>query len=172
MNSNNITLSFQEKIDRANTDFCLFEGCEKILVGLSGGADSTSLLLVLKELSEKYSFTLYALHVNHMIRGEEADRDEEFARVLSKKLGVEFFCERVDVPSLSKESGTSLELCARNERYRAFEKICKKYGISHVATAHNACDNAETLVFNLVRGTGLKGLCGALPKEAFATELP
>ncbi len=166
MNSNNITLSFQEKIDRANTDFCLFEGCEKILVGLSGGADSTSLLLVLKELSEKYSFTLYALHVNHMIRGEEADRDEEFARVLCKKLGVEFFCERVDVPSLSKESGTSLELCARNERYRAFEKICKKYGISHVATAHNACDNAETLVFNLVRGTGLKGLCGIPPKRS------
>ncbi len=165
MNNTNITLSFQEKIEKANKDFSLFDGADKILVGLSGGADSTSLVLVLKKLSQKYGFSLFALHVNHMIRGEEADRDEDFARNLCEKYGIEFFCERVDVPALSKERSQSLELCARNERYKAFERVCKKHAITHVATAHNACDNAETVVFNLVRGTGTRGLCGIPPKR-------
>jgi tRNA(Ile)-lysidine synthase len=74
MNINNITSSLLEKIEKANKDFHLFDGAKKILVGLSGGADSTCLVTALKELSEEYGFTLYALHVNHMIRGEEADK--------------------------------------------------------------------------------------------------
>lgn len=165
MNNTNITLSFQEKIKRADRDFGLFECCDKILVGLSGGADSTCLLLALNELSKEYGFELFALHVNHLIRGDEASRDEDFARNLCRKHGIKFFCERVDVPSLSKQKGESLELCARNERYSAFERVCIDNGISYVATAHNACDNAETIVFNLVRGTGIKGLCGIPPKR-------
>ena len=165
MNNTNITFSFLEKIERANKDFSLFDGAKRILVGLSGGADSTCLLLSLKNLSEKYGFGISALHVNHMIRGEEADRDEKFARKLCEKNGVEFFCERVDVPAISKKSGESLELCARNERYRVFEKICRDNGITHVATAHNACDNSETVLFNLIRGSGTRGLCGIPPKR-------
>ena len=165
MNINNITFSLLEKIEKANKDFHLFDGAEKILVGFSGGADSTCLVTALKEMSEKYGFTLYALHVNHMIRGEEADKDEEFARNLCKKLGIEFICERVDVPALALEKGESIELCARNVRYDLFAKICKNFGISHVATAHNACDNTETVLLNLVRGTGTRGLCGIPPKR-------
>lgn len=165
MNSTNITFSLLEKIERANSDFCLFDGCKKILVGLSGGADSTSLVHALCKLSEKYGFEIIALHVNHMIRENEADRDEEFARSLCEKLKVEFLCERVDIPSLSKENGVSLELCARDARYEIFSRVCKDRGITHVATAHNACDNSETLIFNLVRGTGIKGLCGIPPKR-------
>ena len=165
MNNKNITFSFLEKIEKANRDFGLFRN-EKILVGLSGGADSVSLLLSLKMLSGKYGFSLCALHVNHMIRGKEADRDEEFSKSLCQNLCIEFFCERVDVRSICKESGQSLELCARNERYSAFERVCKEHGIKLVATAHNACDNAETMVFNLVRGSGVRGLCGIPPKRS------
>ena len=166
MNITNITFSILEKIEKANKDFDLFNGGDKILVGLSGGADSVSLLLALNTLSEKYRFSLYALHVNHMIRDAEADRDEEFARSLCEKNGIEFFCERVDVPSFCKKSGESLELCARNVRYKAFENVCKTHGITLVATAHNACDNAETVLFNLVRGSGIRGLCGIPAKRS------
>ena len=165
MNNNNITSSLLEKIKRADADFSLFEGAEKILVGLSGGADSTSLVLSLCELRKTQGFEIYALHVNHMIRGKDADRDEEFSRALCERYNVKFFCERVDVPALSKKEGTSLELCARNVRYEAFRRVCLENGISHVATAHNALDNAETVVFNLVRGTGIRGLCGIPPKR-------
>ena len=136
-----------------------------IAVALSGGADSTALLLSLKSLSENFGFELYAVHVNHMIRGKEADRDEAFAESLCKKHGVEFVCERVDVPKLSKEKGQSLELCARNVRYDVFKDVCTKKGITHVATAHNSCDNSETVLFNLVRGSGTRGLCGIPPKR-------
>ena len=165
MNNTNITFALSEKIKRADRDFSLFDGAEKILVGLSGGADSTCLLISLCELSKEFGFEVFALHVNHMIRGSEADRDENFAREVCKKYGVEFFCERVDVPFLSQKEGTSLELCARNVRYRAFEKVCLENGITHVATAHNALDNAETVLFNLVRGSGTRGLCGIPPKR-------
>ena len=165
MNSTNITFDFLEKIEKANRDFSLFDGMESVLVGLSGGADSTCLLLSMKALSSKYGFKLYAVHINHMIRGKEADRDEEFSRNLCLKNDVAFFCERVDVPSLSKEMGTSLELCAREQRYQIFSKICKAHGIKHVATAHNSCDNAETIIFNLARGSGSKGLCGIPAKR-------
>ena len=165
MNSADMTLFLREKTEKANRDFCLFDGAEKILVGLSGGADSTALLLVLKDLSEKYGYELSAVHVNHMIRGEEALRDEEFSRSLCEKLGVEFFCERADVPELSRVSGESTELCARNARYEIFEKICRQESITHMATAHNKCDNAETVLFNLARGSGAAGLCGIPPKR-------
>ena len=160
MNNTNITLSFLEKIEKANKDFRLFDGVQKILVGLSGGADSTALLVSLASLSEKYGFELYALHVNHMIRGEEADRDELFSKNLCEKFGIKFFAERVDVPFLSKKNSQSLELCARNVRYGAFEKVCRENGITCVATAHNLRDNAETVLFNLSRGSGTRGLCG------------
>lgn len=165
MNSRNITFEFPEKIEKAALDFGLFEGAQRILVALSGGADSTSLLVSLCALSKKYGFRLFALHVNHMIRGEEADRDEQFARSLCEKYAVEFLCERVDVPALARERGESLELCARFVRYRAFERVCREYDIHHVATAHTKSDNAETLIFNLIRGSGMRGLCAIPPKR-------
>ncbi len=166
MPSNNITFEILEKIQRADRDFSLFDGCKKILVALSGGADSCCLLLSLREICEKYGFSLCALHVNHGIRGKEADRDEEFARALCKKYGIEFFCEKADIPALARESGLSEELCARNVRYSLFEKYCREYSFDAVAVAHNAGDNAETVLFNLLRGASLKGLCGIPPKRA------
>ncbi len=165
MNKNNITFDVLEKIEQANYDFSLFDGCKRMLIGLSGGADSTCLLLTLKALSQKYGFELFALHVNHMIRGKEADRDMEFACSLCEKNAVTFHCEKVDVPALAEKNGVSLELAARDARYSAFKSFAVQNNISHVAVAHNACDNAETVLFNLVRGTSAKGLCGIPPKR-------
>ncbi len=165
MLNRNIFSDISEKIQRANRDYSLFDGCNKILAALSGGADSCCLLLVLEALSERYGFSLCALHVNHGIRGKEADRDEEFARQLCKNRGIDFVCKRIDVPSLAKEKSLSLELCARNERYRIFEQYSRENGFDCVAVAHNACDNSETVLFNLARGTSIKGLCGIPPKR-------
>lgn len=131
-----------------------------ILVGFSGGADSSALLLMLKIYSEQSGAKIYAAHLNHGIRGAEADRDESFCREFAKALDVEFFSLRLDIPKIAKESGESVESAARNARYDFFNKIMLENSIPILATAHNADDNLETVIFNLARGAGLSGLCG------------
>lgn len=145
-----------------------------VLVGFSGGADSVTLLSVLHELSSGVGdvppFPLYACHVNHGIRGEEADRDEQFCRSFCKERGIPFSALHSDVPRLAQDSGESLETCGRKVRYDYFEEVSKKIlredpelsGV-RVATAHTASDNAETVLFYLARGTGLTGLAGIRP---------
>ena len=138
---------------------------EGTLVGLSGGADSVMLLLVLLEYRRRVSdFQILAIHVNHMIRGEEAERDERFSEELCKSLGVEYESVRIDVPRLAQAQKTGLEEAARKARYSAFEKIISvREDIQTVAVAHNATDNLETVIFNMMRGTGLLGVCGISP---------
>ena len=131
-----------------------------ILIGLSGGADSSALLLMLKAYSEQSGAKIYAAHLNHGIRGEEADRDEQFCRELASTLDVEFFSIKLDIPAIAKKSGESIESAARRERYDFFNRIMLEKSIPILATAHNADDNLETVIFNLTRGTGLSGLCG------------
>lgn len=137
---------------------------KKILVGLSGGADSVCLLTVLKAISDDIGFKLYAIHINHMIRGAEADRDEEFCRGLCKDIGVPLEAVRADIPAAARLARQSLELCAREFRYKAFIKHCEDNEIDYIATAHNANDNAETVLYNILRGSGLDGICG-IPKK-------
>ena len=131
-----------------------------ILVGLSGGADSSALLHMLSVYREQSGAKIYAAHVNHGIRGAEADRDEEFCREYARSLGVEIFVLRADVPALAKERGESVETAARGLRYSYFEQIMRENNIPILATAHNANDNLETVIFNIARGSGLSGVCG------------
>ncbi len=133
---------------------------EPILVAFSGGADSSALLHILSEYSKQSGAKIYAAHVNHGIRGEEADRDESFCRRLCDTLGVEIFVLRADVPSIAKERKESIETAARNVRYEFFERVMVENNIKILATAHNANDNLETLIFNMARGSGLSGMCG------------
>lgn len=132
-----------------------------VTVALSGGADSMALLNAFVSLKDQLGISVYAAHLNHMIRGAEADRDEAFVRKQCEELGVTLFCERADVPAFSKQSGKSLELAAREIRYEFLERV----GKGLIATAHNADDNLETVLFNLTRGTGLEGLCGIPSKR-------
>ena len=145
---------------------------EAVLVGLSGGADSSCLIHLLALQREKLDFPLYAAHVNHGIRteeyGNEADRDEEFCRRLCDRLGVELFVLHVDVPLLAQTSGDSLETAARDARYSFFAQIMQEKQIPILATAHNADDNLETQIFNLCRGCGLTGICGIPESRAFS----
>ena len=131
-----------------------------ILLALSGGADSVCLFHLLNDYCKASSSPLSVAHVNHMIRGKDAERDRDFCRDLAKKYGIPFYLLEADVPMLAKENGTGLEEEARNVRYEFFDKVMRENGIPLLATAHNATDNAETVIFNLARGSGIKGLCG------------
>lgn len=134
-----------------------------VIVALSGGADSVFLLRFLLEYSVSYGFPIACVHVNHGIRGAEADRDEAFCRNLCSDFSVDFEAYHVDIPKISAESGKGLEEAARDERYRILEECRKKHSFTSIAVAHNATDNLETMLFNLVRGSGTRGMCGIAP---------
>lgn len=125
-----------------------------------GGADSMAMLLFLMKISERYSLSLTVAHVNHRLRGEEARRDEEYVRSFCEKNSLRFEVLHADVAALAKQSGETCEECGRRVRYEFFESIDKN---AKIATAHTASDNAETMLFNLARGSSLKGLCGIPP---------
>lgn len=131
---------------------------DDVVVALSGGADSVCLLYNMLSLWEKgYIETLTAVHCNHGLRGEEADRDEQFCKDLCNKLKIHLYCEKIPVTEYAKEHSLSLEEAGRNLRYKTFEKY--RMG-GKIATAHNKKDNAETVIFNLIRGTSLAGMGG------------
>lgn len=139
----------------------LFAPGERVLVALSGGADSVSLLLALKELD---LCQLAAAHVNHGLRGEESDGDEQFCRDLCREQGIPFFCARINVAAAAAARHLSLETAARDERY-AFLSVTAAKLHAKVATAHTANDNLETILFHMGRGCGTAGLCGIPAKR-------
>lgn len=142
---------------------------EKIIVGTSGGADSVCLLFLLKKFSHEMGFDMTAVHVNHMIRGDEAQRDEQFVKDLCRQIGVECISVRANVPKLAQEKDLSIEEAGRMARYRAFDMVAERfntngpYRTGKVAVAHHRDDNVETILFNLIRGTDIKGLTGIAP---------
>lgn len=133
---------------------------DRIAVGVSGGADSICLLHVLFLLMKEYSLKLMAVHINHGIRGEEAARDEQFVARFCTERGIEFRSFYYDVKKLALEEGLSVEEAGRKVRYSAFSKICSEHQCNKLAIAHNKNDNAETVLFHLFRGSGIRGLSG------------
>ncbi len=127
---------------------------------MSGGADSVALLHFLWKTE---GVEVAAAHYNHCLRGKESDADEEFVKALCAAMGIECITERGNVAAYAAENGKSTEDAARTLRYEFLRKAAAKLGCSRIATAHNADDNAETVLLNLTRGTGLKGLCGIPP---------
>lgn len=139
----------------------MFERGDRVIVALSGGADSVALLSFLQEQAA-CPLRLSAWHLHHGIRGEEADRDAAFCQALCRGRGVPLTLACADIPALSRQRGQSLELCAREERYRLLQAEAARQG-AKIATAHTLSDAAETLLFHLCRGAGLEGLCGIPP---------
>ncbi len=139
-----------------------------VLVALSGGADSSALLHLLAQQGKREHFTVSAAHVNHCIRGAEAERDRDFCIALAKQYGVKLYLDEVDVPAIAARSGTSVEEAARKVRYAFFERIMREEGIPLLVTAHHADDQLETFLFRLCRGTTDVGLCGIAPVRVFA----
>ena len=150
------------KVNKAVNAFDMLQNDDKIITALSGGADSVSLLNALIELKAEYNLTIYAAHLNHNLRGDEAKRDEDFVRKLCQTKDIKLFVKSEDIRSLAKQRKQSEELCGRDERYRFFDELSAELG-AKVATAHTASDNAETVIFNLTRGAGINGLSGIAP---------
>jgi tRNA(Ile)-lysidine synthase len=138
-----------------------------LLLGLSGGADSRLLLHLLAKECIESGTPLHLCHVHHGIRGEGADRDEQFCRDLATEYGLPLYVTRVNVPALARESGESVEAVAREVRYRYFASLMEEHDIPLLVTAHNADDNLETMLMHLVRGCGLGGLGGISPVRPF-----
>ena len=139
-----------------------------ILLGFSGGIDSSVLLFLtyLYSLSEQHP--LYLVHLHHGIRGENADRDAAFAEEMAELYNLPITVVRRNIPSIAEASGESIEAAARRTRYEVFESVMRAYDIKILLTAHNADDNLETVLFHLLRGSGLSGLCGIPPVREIA----
>ncbi len=153
----------KEKVLKTISKFQLFPPNSHILVALSGGPDSVTLLHVLLTLSEQMNLRISAAHLNHKLRGEEADRDEEFVKNLCNKWNVELKVKRVDIKAISQ--GRNLEAVARKERYSFLREAARELKADFIATGHTASDLVETVLLNITKGCGLRGIRGFLPKS-------
>jgi tRNA(Ile)-lysidine synthase len=138
----------------------LFQKGDRIVVAVSGGVDSAVLLDLFSRLKHKYNLRLSVAHFNHQLRGKESEEDEEFVRRLAKSHGCELAIDKADTAAYAKKQKTSIQEAARELRYRFLASLLKENGTCKITTAHNANDNAETLLLNLCRGSGIRGLSG------------
>jgi tRNA(Ile)-lysidine synthase len=157
--------SLEVKLQKYNRRHQLIAPEQSVLLAVSGGVDSMVMLHLFSRLREQMKLRLSVIHVNHQLRGEESMGDEKFVMEMSDYYHIPFFCERIDVMSYAHELGLSKQLAARQLRYECFERARGKVGADAVATAHHADDNAETVLLNIVRGTGIRGLAGIPPKR-------
>ena len=158
---NSSVAEIEQKIEQTILKWGMFpKGC-RIVVGLSGGADSVALTHFLSRYAARTGISLVAAHVNHCLRGLESDSDERFVRSFCEKSGLALEVRRADVASLAKQNSLGVEECGRAVRYSFFNSLCGENG--RIATAHTLSDSAETVLMNLARGAGPRGLCGIPP---------
>lgn len=148
----------EQKALCALRQYSLFSQGDRIAVGVSGGADSVALLRFLAALRPQFGWDLVVCHIHHGLRGAEADRDECFVRALAEQLGLPCAVSRIDAAALALRDHISVEEAGRMARYAFFAQTAEEGG--RIATAHTLDDSIETVLMNLVRGTGLRGLCG------------
>ena len=143
--------------------YSMLEKGDEVIVAVSGGPDSVFLLHVLNELKKGLDLTLIVVHLDHCIRGMDSKRDCKFVENLARGLHLPFESKSVDVPAVKKAERVSTQQAARDVRYEFFSDMLKKYKAQKVALGHNADDQAETVLMRLIRGAGVKGLCGIPP---------
>jgi len=141
----------------------MFSPGDKVIAAVSGGPDSICLLHILYRLQEEFNIKLYAAHINHCLRGEEADKDEEYVKDFCRKHAIPCFSREIDINKLAKERGLSSESAGREARYEFFDELFKELGAQKIALAHNANDQAETVLMRIIRGTGIEGMVGIKP---------
>ncbi len=136
---------------------------DKILVALSGGPDSVCLINILNNLKKELNISIYAAHVNHCLRGKDADEDEKYVQEICRRLSIECYTKKVDVNYIAEQKGISSEMAGREVRYEFFNELKIKLSLNKIALAHNANDQAETILMRILRGTGSEGLIGIKP---------
>ncbi|MFA0761578.1 MAG: hypothetical protein HZLCBSQH_001687 [Candidatus Fervidibacterota bacterium] len=152
------------KVRVAIEQFDLLRAGETIVVGVSGGPDSLTLLHVLWRLQKEFDWQLIAAHLNHALRGADADADEAFVRSVCERWGILCATKREDVRKLARTEKLSVAQAGRRARYRFFAEVAQEYGAATIALGHTASDVIETVLLNLLRGTGWEGLQGIPPK--------
>lgn len=153
----------QQKVKQYIKEHNMLQIGDKIVVAVSGGADSFSLLHILHNLKNEYNLTLYCAHINHCLRGAESDQDEECVQKFCESLNIPFYSKRVNIEEISLKENVSTETAGRLERYKFFEEILTKFKCNKIALAHNSNDVVETVFMRIFRGAGLEGLRGILP---------
>lgn len=154
-----------EKVINYIRDNELISPGDTIVEGISGGADSVCLFLMLEEYKKEVDFNTVAVHVHHGIRKKTADKDQKFVEKLCASKGVELKSFRKDIPLICKITKESEEECGRRIRYEIFDDVCKLYDNAKIAVAHHMNDQAETVIFRIIRGSGIKGLTGMEAKR-------
>ena len=143
--------------------YALLAAGDRVGVAVSGGADSVALLRILLEMRDEQGLVLSVVHLNHCLRGEESDLDEEFVRELARRFDLPFHCARREVKSFATKNKLSIETAARELRYRYLEDLLRGGSFNRVSTAHTLDDQAETVLLKLSRGAGTRGLAGIYP---------
>ncbi len=166
MNKSPIISTFVNQVRHFAHHHQLFTPRGKYIIALSGGADSVSLLLVLKHLESEFGITLEAAHCNFHLRGDESLRDEQFCQQLCRRLHVPLHLVHFDTHAYADLHHVSIEMAARDLRYTYFEQLRRDIHAHDICVAHHRDDSVETLLLNLVRGTGLRGLRGIQPRNA------
>jgi len=162
------TLKLWDKINSGARENCLFREKDAIVLAVSGGPDSVTMLDFFAKQARRRRLVLLIAHLNHKIRGKDSDKDEAFVKELGRAYGIETVTGKADVPALAKSGKTSVEHAARLARYDFLTKLALKRKFRLIATAHHADDHAETFLLNLLRGTEPKGLLGIPVKRTLA----
>lgn len=154
----------EEKVRKTIREYNLIEKNDSIVVGVSGGPDSMTLLSILLKVKEEFNLKIYVAHVNHMLR-ENAIKDEEYVKEFCEKNNIEMFIKKANISEIAKKEKIGLEEAGRNARYNFFEEILKNTESNKIAIAHNINDKVETIIMNTLRGSGVSGLKGIEPKR-------
>jgi tRNA(Ile)-lysidine synthase len=164
-------IEFISKLKNFLVSKLLVEPGSRIVLAISGGVDSVSLLDAFYLIRNQLTFTLALAHLNHQLRGKEADEDEEFVKSLAEKYSLPLYIQKFDVRTYAKDNSLSIEEAARNVRYNFLKRVAHSFSAHYIATAHNLNDQAETVLLNIIRGTGLAGLRGIANKLELSKKL-
>lgn len=153
----------KQKIIQTIKKYNLINSGDKIVLGVSGGPDSIAMLDILRQLRIEFNFEIYVVHINHNIRGKDAEEDEEYVKNYCQKYNIKCFSKKIDVPTIAKTEKIGTEEAGRKVRYEYFEEILKETKSNKIAIAHNKNDKVETIIMHMLRGSGISGLRGIEP---------
>ena len=152
----------EEKVIKTIKKYELIKSGDNIVLGISGGPDSICMLYILNSLKKDLNFNIYVAHINHMLR-ENAKLDEEYVKNTCEKLNIPVYIKHIKIKEIAEKEKRGIEETGRKVRYEFFEEILRKTNSNKIATAHNLNDSIETIILNIIRGTGISGLAGIEP---------
>ena len=153
----------KQKVKETIKKYNLINSGDRIVLGVSGGPDSIAMLDILRQLRDEIKFEIYVVHINHNIRGKDADEDEEYVKKYCENYNIKCFSKKIDVPTIAQNEKIGTEEAGRKVRYEYFDEILQKTNSNKIGIAHNKNDKVETIIMHLLRGSGVSGLRGIEP---------